>query len=238
MSAPKLIPDDARQMIAERLNAFKDTVNVEVYTKDGTHDDFNAVSVGLVSELAEISKKISPKFYKIGDERAKEMKVGRTPTILIAPEKYKIRYTGAPAGEEGRSFMQIIEQVSFADSMLTPKTKARLNTLKDPRHIQVFVTPTCPYCPGEVINAFSVAMERPDLVSAECVESMENVDLARKYSVGSVPHTVVNGVTISKGLQPENRFVEGLLALRPYVEPQGYTPSAAVWKPSSSRRRP
>ena len=220
MSAPKLIPDDARQMIAERLNAFKDTVNVEVYTKDGTHDDFNAVSVGLVSELAEISKKISPKFYKIGDERAKEMKVGRTPTILIAPEKYKIRYTGAPAGEEGRSFMQIIEQVSFADSMLTPKTKARLNTLKDPRHIQVFVTPTCPYCPGEVINAFSVAMERPDLVSAECVESMENVDLARKYSVGSVPHTVVNGVTISKGLQPENRFVEGLLALRPYVEPQ------------------
>jgi thioredoxin reductase (NADPH) len=206
-------------MLAERFKSFKDPVNVEVYTKDGEHDEFNAVSVGLVSELAEISTKIAPKFFKIGDGRSKEMKVERTPTILIAPEKYKIRYTGAPAGEEGRSFMQIIEQASFGDSMLTPKTRARLKTLNEPRHVQVFVTPACPYCPGEVINAFSAAMERPDLVSAECVESMENIDLARKYSVGSVPHTVVNGITISKGLQPEDRFVEGLLALKPYVEP-------------------
>jgi thioredoxin reductase (NADPH) len=220
MSAQKLIPEDARKMIAERLNAFKDSVNVEVYTKDGERDEFNAVSVSLVSELAEISPKISAKFFKIGDARSMEMKVERTPTILIAPEKYRIRYTGAPAGEEGRSFMQIIEQVSFADSALTPKVRARLKQLKEPRHIQVFVTPTCPYCPGEVVNAFSAAMERPDMISAECVESMENVDLARKHNVGSVPHTVVNGVTVSKGLQPEDRFVEGLIAMRPFTEPR------------------
>jgi len=224
MPVTKLIPDEARKMIAERLNSFKDSVNVEVYTKDGEHDEFNAVSVGLVTELAEISPKIVPKFFKIGDARAKEMGVERTPTILVAPEKYRIRYTGAPAGEEGRSFMQIIEQASFGDSMLTPKVKAKLAQLKEKRHIQVFVTPTCPYCPGEVLNAFSAAMERPDLVSAECIESMENVDLARKFDVGGVPHTVVNGVTTSKGLQPEERFMDGMLAIRPYKEPQQVPP--------------
>jgi thioredoxin reductase (NADPH) len=219
MPEAKLIPDDARKMIAERLNSFRDHVNVEVYTKDGEQDEFNAVSVGLVTELAEISPKIVPKFFKIGDTRSKEMGVERTPTILIAPEKYKIRYTGAPAGEEGRSFMQIIEQVSLGDSMFSQKVKARLAQLKEKRNIQVFVTPTCPYCPGEVLNAFGAAMARPDIISAECVESMENVDLARKFNVGSVPHTVVNEVTISKGLQPEDRFVEGLFSMKPYVEP-------------------
>ncbi|MFH0816753.1 MAG: FAD-dependent oxidoreductase [Methanobacteriota archaeon] len=219
MTNEKLIPDDARKIVADRLKSLKDPVNIEVFTKDGEHDEFNAVSAGLVRELAEISPKIVPKFFKIGEARAKEMKVERTPTILIAPEKYRIRYTGAPAGEEGRSFMQIIEQVSFADSMLSPKAKARLAQLKEKRHVQVFVTPTCPYCPGEVLNAFSAAMERPDLVSAECVESMENIDLAKQFGVGSVPHTIVNGATVSKGLQPEDRFVEGLLSMRPYVEP-------------------
>jgi thioredoxin reductase (NADPH) len=224
----RLIPEEVRRMLADRFKALRDPVNLEVFTGKGQNDELGEMTARFVSELAEINDKIKPRFFKLGDARAKEMKVERPPTVLVAPEKYKIRYTGAPAGEEGRSFVQIILQVSAGDSLVSPQGKARLAQLKEKRHVQVFVTPTCPYCPGEVINAFSAAMERPDLVSAECVESAENPDLARKHSVGSVPHTVVNGVTVAKGLQPEDRFIEGLLSMRQFVEghPHDHAPEA------------
>jgi thioredoxin reductase (NADPH) len=76
-------------------------------------------------------------------------------------------------------------------STLTSRSKSRLQELKDKREIQVFVTPTCPYCPGEVMNSFMAAIERPDLVSAECIEATENLDLARQVNLGSVPTTFV-----------------------------------------------
>ncbi|MEW5936820.1 MAG: FAD-dependent oxidoreductase [Candidatus Thermoplasmatota archaeon] len=222
MPEENLIADDMRKILAERFKVLKNPVSIEVFTRDEDHAGFNELTRRFVAELAEISNKIQPKFFKLGDERSKQMGVTRFPTVLVAPGDYSIRYTGAPAGEEGRSFIQILLQVSRGDSTLSPQGRHRLRQLKDKRDVQVFVTPACPYCPGEVINAFSCAMERPDLVSAECVESVENNDLARQHNVGSVPHTVVNGITVSKGLQPEHRFIEALVSPKHFVTSQDH----------------
>lgn len=62
--------------------------------------------------------------------------------------------------------------------------------------------------------AVASALERPDLITAEIVEASENEDLAVKYGVSSVPHTVINGKTVSLGVDTQEAFIEKMLTLR------------------------
>jgi thioredoxin reductase (NADPH) len=219
----RVLKDDARKTLEETFKDLKRKVVIEVFTKDGTNEPYNQLSQRFATELSEISEKIIVKTFKIGDERSKQMGVTRSPTVLIDPDHYRIIYTGAPAGEEGRSFIQTILMVSRDDSMLSSKGRKRLAELRDKRHIQVFVTAACPYCPGEVQNANAAAIERPDLVVSEVVESAENIDLAKQFNVGSVPQTVINGKVISIGMQQEGMFIEGLITLVPHEIPKQET---------------
>jgi len=212
------LPDDAKKVLIERFKQLKEKVFLEIFTKDGTNDQLNLLTTLFVKELVKLSDKITVNFHKIDDDASKKYKVSRSPTILFNPEKYRIRYTGAPFGEESRSFIDTIIMVSQQNSFLSKGSKETLSKLSERRHVQVFVTLNCPYCPGQVLNAFKAAMERPDMVSAEAVESMENVDLAKKYNVGAVPHTIINDKTISRGFEPEERFINELVTMKPAEE--------------------
>jgi glutaredoxin len=78
------------------------------------------------------------------------------------------------------------------DSWLAPSQILRLDDRFIERDIQVFVSPSCPYCPQQALAAFSAAIAKPDLVSAEIVEIYENQDLAESLGSLSVPQTFIN----------------------------------------------
>lgn len=217
--AQEIIPDDVKKAIKESfLESLKDDVLLEVYTQKGKNDQFNEAAVSLVKALAELSGKLKVSFHTVGDAQAAKRNVTRSPSVLIAPDKYRIRYTGAPLGEEGRSFLIAIMMASTGKALLTEDTvKKMTNDLRDKRDIQVFVSPTCPYCPQQVLSAFSAAIVKPDLVSAEAVEIYENSDLAETLGSLAVPQTFMNGTFTGAGLQPEPMFTETLLTLK---EPQ------------------
>lgn len=61
--------------------------------------------------------------------------------------------------------------------------------------------------------AVASALEKPDLITAEIVETSENEDLANKYAVSSVPHTVINGKTVSVGVDTQDVFIQKILTL-------------------------
>ncbi len=204
---------DSRNALKERFKDLKDQVQLDVFTRKGENDPYNTVSVQFCLDLSRLSNKIRTKVHSIGDESSKRYDVEYSPTILFEPEKYNIRFTGAPIGEEGRSFIETILMVSSSESGLSKRSKKALAALDEKRDVMVFVSPDCPYCPGQVINAFRAAVERPDLIRAECVESTENMDLAKVYDVGGVPHTVVNHTTLSRGLQPEEIFIRELVTM-------------------------
>lgn len=104
--------------------------------------------------------------------------------------------------------------VSLGQSGMTETGKKVLAPLEGKRNVKVFVTPTCPYCPAQVVNAFRAAMERPDLVAAWCVESSQMPELAERFNVGSVPHTVFNDTLSVLGLEPELQFLAELVSLK------------------------
>ncbi|HUJ19712.1 MAG TPA: FAD-dependent oxidoreductase [Nitrospirota bacterium] len=213
--AEEQFPEEVQKVIKDTF--FKDLrekVMVEVYTKTGMNDQFNEAAVSLMKALSMLSDKLAVSFHQVGDDLSIKRDVHRSPTVLIAPDKYRMRYSGAPLGEEGRSLLIAILMASTGKSILTAPTMERIAGLKEKRDIQVFVTPTCPYCPQQALTAFSAAIVKPDLVSAEIVELYENPDLAESLGSMSVPQTVINGTFTGIGLQPEELFVESLLTLK------------------------
>jgi thioredoxin reductase (NADPH) len=217
--AQEVIPDDVKNVIKETfLKQLKDDVVVEVYTKTGINDQFNESAVALVKALAGLSDKLKVSFHTVGDAQSVKQNVTRSPSLLIAPDKYRIRYTGAPVGEEGRSFLLSLLMASTGTAIFSEPAITKIKEqLREKRDIQVFVSPTCPYCPQQVLAAFSAAIMKPDLVSAEAVEIYENQDLAENLGSLAVPQTFMNGTFTGAGLQPEPLFIESLLSLK---EPQ------------------
>lgn len=76
--------------------------------------------------------------------------------------------------------------------------------------MQVFVTPTCPYCPKAVRLAHKAAIEN-DNITADMVEATEFPHLSMRYDVRGVPRTVVGENFPIEGAVPEMEFVEKLV---------------------------
>ena len=211
----ELIPDDVKKVIKETfLDQLKQDVAIEVYTLAGINDKFNDAAVSLIKSLAGLSDKLKASFHTVGDAQSQKRNVTRSPTVLIAPDKYRIRYTGAPLGEEGKSLLVALMMAASGASVLSEPSARKLAELHDKRDIQVFISPTCPYCPQQVLQAFSAAVIRPDLISADAIEIYENSDLAESLGSLSVPQTFMNTTFTGAGLQPEPMFIESLLTLK------------------------
>jgi len=121
---------------------------------------------------------------------------------------YGIQYSGIPSGHEFSTLINDILLVSGRDSGLSPQTREFLQKLDKPVHFQVFVTPTCPYCPQAVILAHRMAMENPGMIRAEGVEATEFPELANQFGVSGVPQTTINaGAGTVIGAVPEKQLL-------------------------------
>lgn len=85
-----------------------------------------------------------------------------------------------------------------------------MKSVTKPLHIQVFVTPTCPYCSIAVRTAHQLAIENLN-ITADMVESIEFPHLANRYSVMAVPKTVINDKIEFVGAPSEEEFVDYVL---------------------------
>jgi len=123
---------------------------------------------------------------------------------------YGIRYAGIPSGHEFSSLINEIILVSGRDSNLNKETREYLSTINQPVLMQVFVTPTCPYCPRSVILAHQMALESP-WIEAEMIEAMEFPELSNRHNVSGVPQTTINdGAANVVGAVPEQNLIAEL----------------------------
>ena len=89
---------------------------------------------------------------------------------------------------------------------LSAETLTFLENLTEDMHIQVFVTPTCPYCPRAVILAHHLAFASAK-VHADMVEATEFPELSSRFNVMGVPRSVINGKVHQEGAVPEAMFL-------------------------------
>jgi len=145
-------------------------------------------------------------------DKAGEYGVDRVPAIIIsAPGCDRIRYYGAPLGNELPTLLQGINMAATGKTELGADSRVRLKELAKPVTLQVFFTPTCVYCPRMISLANEAAIESP-LVSAAAIDATEFPDLVRRYTVNGVPKTIINGTREIMGAVPEEQFVAAIAA--------------------------
>ncbi len=167
----------------------------------------------LLEEVSRLSEKITLTVYDFtaDEDKVKEHGIDKIPALVIKNgSDYGIRFYGIPSGYEFMSLIEAISDVSKGRTALSPKTREALQALQKDVRIQVFVTPTCPYCTMAVRLAHQCAMESPR-VRGEMVESTEFPHLAQKYHVFGVPKTVINETVFVEGAVPEDVFLEHIL---------------------------
>jgi glutaredoxin-like protein len=149
---------------------------------------------------------------------AERFNVTNAPGIVIAAKNESdvknlgVQFSGTPSGYEFSTLINDILAVSRRDSGLSETTREFLKNLDQPVHLQVFVTPTCPYCPRAVLLAHQMAMENPQMIRAEGVEATEFPELADRFNVRGVPQTVINsGAGIVVGAVPEQNLLAEIM---------------------------
>lgn len=90
---------------------------------------------------------------------------------------------------------------------MQPAVKEQVRAVGGPVHIQVFVTPTCPYCPKAVRIAHQMSIENPNIRS-DMVEAAEFPYLANRYAVMTVPKVVINETVSFEGALDEEQFLQ------------------------------
>ena len=209
------LPKDVRKQLSETFRNLKGNIVLEVFTRDGVNDEFSDYVLKFCADLAQLSDLISLKVFETRSARAVELGITAAPTLCINPDDYHIRFLGAPMGEEGKPFITAIMLVSLGTSAISDISRPLIKDFDEERLIQVFVSPSCPYCPGQVMNAIKFAIEKPGVIKTECIEMNENPELTKRFEVGSVPHTVFNdGAHNALGLMPEERFMVEMIHLR------------------------
>ncbi len=119
-----------------------------------------------------------------------------------------MRYLGIPSGHEFGALVDTIRAVSVeVPPELSDETRLWLITLDRNLHLEVFVTPTCPYCPRAVRLAQEMARVNPSHVVADMVDASTFSRLSNKFNVMGVPMTVVNGSKSVTGAVPESRLI-------------------------------
>jgi thioredoxin reductase (NADPH) len=208
---------DSEQAFLKQLRVTFDNMPREIplylFVDRGRDDVFVESCRQIVRAFRELTSKISIKEYYIDHELAAKYGVDSSPTLLIDPDHYNIRWLGAPMGEEGRSFLEAMILIGMGKSGLSDQSLTVIHQIDTPRQIKVFVSPTCPYCPQQVVNGLRAAIEQPDLISLEIVDIQSRPDLAEQYAAHSVPQAYANDLLIGQGAQQEEVFISSLLKL-------------------------
>jgi thioredoxin reductase (NADPH) len=196
--------------LRKTFDGMKNRIPLLLFTSPGKNEPFNEATRQIIRGIRQLTDKVDLLEFELSHKMARKWNADRSPTLLFDPERYHIRWLGAPAGEEARTFVQALIMMGQGTTSLQPQARKILDKIEEPRNIKIFVSPTCPYCPQQAVNALMAAIEKPETVSLEIIDILANPDLADEYSAQSVPQTFADELLIAQGAQPEELFMLSL----------------------------
>ncbi|MFO7769158.1 MAG: thioredoxin family protein [bacterium] len=199
--------------VREQLAELEEEVSLLLFTRE-EDCQFCDETAQLLREVADLSAKVNLEVRDLEEsmEVAEHYQVDKVPALVVQGEQdHGIRFYGIPSGYEFGSLLEIIRLVSKDDPELGEEQRGKLASLEHPVHLQVFVTPTCPYCPRAVVAAQKMAMAS-EWVRADMVEASEFPELTQHYQVQGVPRTIMNEEHHIEGAVPEEHLLEWVLS--------------------------
>jgi glutaredoxin-like protein len=209
----KLLNEEVSKQIKEALAPMQNEITMVLFTKEGGCNTCEETEQ-LLNEVKVLNDKISVDIKDIDKDKdeAEKYNILDVPTFVILDDKknYKgVKFQGIPAGHEINSFLSAIVFMSGLDLGLDAKILDRLAKIKKPVDIKVFVTLSCPHCPGAVATAHSLAMLN-DNIEASMIEAQTFQELSVKHKVSGVPKIIINDELELVGNHPIDAFLTEL----------------------------
>jgi glutaredoxin-like protein len=211
---PFITGEDAKQ-VSEILGKLPKVVKLVYFTQE-LECQYCRETHQLMNELKDLGNgKIDLEVYNFINDKIQVEKynIDKIPAIAITADNndYGIRYYGIPSGYEFSSILEDIQEIANEKPSVSEDTRNLIQKITQPIHLQVFVTPTCPYCPAAVLMAHKLAMLNEN-ITADMVEATEFPHLSMKYNVQGVPRTVIGENHAIEGALPEPNFVQKVLS--------------------------
>lgn len=206
-----LLNDEIRGQVSGLFDGMPNVVRLVFFKLAEDQCEYCSVIEELITELAETSAKVVVETHLLDADKdvAAAYRIDKAPALAIVGEKdYGLRFFGLPANYEFSTLIHGIQAAGHgAPAQLDEATLNYLAALDKPVHYQVFVTPSCPYCPGAAVLAYDMAVAS-EWVRAEVVEASEFPDISDHYSVMGVPLNIINETGRVEGRAPQNMIVE------------------------------
>lgn len=206
----KLLDLETSNQIKELLLEIKKPLTIVFFTKENC--EHCSLTEQLFREIAPLNDHITLNIYDINNDANMKEKynVNAAPSYLILNEqKQETRFTfyGIPVGHEINTLLAQIVDVGSNEQLFDNLTLESIKGFSKEVNIKVFVTTTCPHCPGAAINASRLALLNPN-IKAEIYEANTFNEISNKYQVSGVPKIVINETESLMGNQPINAFIE------------------------------
>jgi thioredoxin reductase (NADPH) len=199
-----------RKKLSELFAGMDHEVPLLLFADSFTNTQYSEAARAVIRAVRDLSDRVTLREYNLGHNLARQYQVTHSPTLLFDPEHFAIRWLGAPIGQEGRTFIEAVIMLGYRKTEISEPSANILKKINSPRTVRLFVSPTCPYCPQQAVNALKAAIARPDVISLEIIDIMACPDLAEQYNAYGVPVCHANDVMIARGAQPEELFMASL----------------------------
>jgi glutaredoxin-like protein len=200
------LDENVRTELSKRFSILTKKVKMIFFTQE-LECQYCRETRAILSELSETSDKLELVVKNFVTDKADAEKYGvdKIPATVLLDENdtdYGIKFYGIPSGYEFASLIEDIVMLGTGVSGLSQEVENQVKAVDKDVHMQVFVTPTCPYCPQAVLVAHKFAYVNPKFKS-DMIEATEFPHLSNKYNVRGVPRTVINEDVFIEGAAPE-----------------------------------
>lgn len=205
----KLLNTEVENQLKEVFDGMTSEITMVLFTSKEACETCEPTQQ-LLTEVAELSSKINVEVKDITDADAAKYGIERVPSFVILNDKKEdlgVKFNGIPAGHEINSFVSAIMEMGGASSEVPTELLERIAKINKPVNIKVFVTLSCPHCPGAVQKAHKLAMLNPN-VTGEMVEAQTFFELSQKFNVSGVPKIIINDSLELVGNQPIEAFLD------------------------------
>jgi len=213
----RLLNEEVAGQVKDYLSAMSKPITMVLFTQEGVCETCKETRQ-LLKEVEVLNDNITvvEKDLNKDADLAEQYGITLTPSFVILDENDEylgVKFNGIPAGHEINSFLNALLHMSGKDLGLDTETIKMIQSIDKKVDIKVFVTLSCPHCPGAVETAHKIAMLNKN-IDASMIEAQTFHELSNKFDVSGVPKIVINETEELLGNQPMDAFLSSINNLK------------------------
>ena len=118
--------EQAQAQLVEILGNIPNELPLVLFTTPLKNDLFSDAARKMIRGIRQLAPKVTLREYDLSHEMAQKWNAEHSPTLLIDPEHYNVRWLGAPIGEEALTFIELIRMIGYRKSGISEESRKLL----------------------------------------------------------------------------------------------------------------